>query len=50
MSPRLNGLGEENFVSLLKEAITHHDDAWLAKQLRSRNYMKEYEQRSKARW
>ena len=47
MSPRLNGLGEENFVSLLKEAITHHDDAWLAKQLRSRNYMKEYEQRRK---
>lgn len=47
MSPRLNELGEQNYVSLLKEAIIHHSDAWLAQQLRSRNYMKEREQRKK---
>lgn len=47
MSPRLNEDGEVNFVSLLKEAIKHHDDAWLAQQLRNQNYMKEYEQRRK---
>lgn len=47
MSPRLNELGEQNYVSLLKEAITSHDDAWLALQLRSRNYMKKHEQRRK---
>ena len=29
---------------LLKEAIEHHDDAWLAEQLRNRGYMKENEQ------
>ena len=45
ISPRLNELGEENYVYLLKEAIEHHDDAWLAQQLRSRGYMKENEQR-----
>lgn len=47
MSPRLNELGEQNYVSLLKEAITYHNDAWLAQQLRSRNYMKDREQRKK---
>ena len=45
MSPRLDELGEQNYVFLLKEAIKHHDDAWLAQQLRSRGYMKDYEQR-----
>ena len=47
MSPRLNEPGEQNYVSLLKEAIEHHDDAWLAQQLRSRGYMKDREQRRK---
>ena len=47
MSPRLNELGEQNYVSLLKEAIEHHDDAWLAHQLHGRGYMKDYEQRKK---
>ena len=47
MSKRFNELGEQNYVSLLKEAIEHHDDAWLAQQLRSRGYMKESEQRGK---
>ncbi len=45
ISPRLNELGEENYVYLLKEAIEYHDDAWLAQQLRSRGYMKGNEQR-----
>ena len=47
MSPRLNERGEQNYVSLLKKAIEHHDDAWLAQQLRSWGYMKESEQRRK---
>ena len=47
MSPRLNELGEQNYVSLLREAIEHHDDAWLAHHLRSHGYMKNYEQRRK---
>ena len=47
MSPRLNDLGKQNYVSLLKEAIEHRDDAWLAQQLRSQGYMKDYEQRKK---
>ena len=47
MSPRLNEPGEQNYVSLLKEAIEHHDDAWLAQQLHSRGYMKDHEQRRK---
>ena len=45
VSPRLNEPGEHDYVSLLKEAIEHHDDAWLAQQLRSRSYMRENEQR-----
>ncbi len=47
MSPRLNEPGERNYVSLLKEAIEHHDDAWLAQQLRSHSYMKENVPRKK---
>ena len=47
MSPRLNEPGEQNYVSLLKEAIEHHDDAWLAEQLRIRGYVKEDVQRKK---
>ena len=47
MSPRLNELGEQNYVSLLKETIEHHDDAWLAQQLHSRGYIKNNEQRRK---
>ena len=45
ISPRLNELGAQNYVSRLKEAIEHHDDAWLAQQLRSRGYLKDSEQR-----
>ena len=47
MSSRLNELGEQNYVSLLKETIEHHNDGWLAQQLRSQGYMKDYEQRRK---
>lgn len=45
MSNRLNELGKRNYVYLLKEAVEHHNDAWLAYQLRSRGYMTDYEQR-----
>ena len=47
MSQRLNELGSEKYVSLLIEAITHHNDAWLAQQLRIQNYMKDREPRGK---
>ena len=47
MSPRLNELGEQNYVDLLKEAIEHRDDEWLAQQLHSHGYMKNHEQRKK---
>ena len=47
ISPQLNELGAQNYVSVLKEAIEHHDDTWLAEQLRNRGYMKEHEQRKK---
>ena len=50
MSPRLNEPGEQNYVYLLREAIEHHDDAWLAQQLRSRGYMKEERTTQKAEW
>lgn len=47
ISERLNELGKQNYASLLKEAIEHHNDAWLAQQLRLRGYMKDYEQYKK---
>ena len=47
ISPRLNEVGQQSYVSLLKEAIEHYDDAWFASQLRSRGYIKDYEQRRK---
>lgn len=47
ISKRFNELGKQNYIPLLKEAIEHHDDDWLAQQLRSRSYMKEYEQRKR---
>ena len=47
INPRLNELGEQDYVPLFKEAIEHHDDAWFAQQLRSRGYMKENLQRKK---
>ena len=45
ISQHLNELGKQNYVSLLRDAIEHHDDVWIAQQLRSRGYMRENEQR-----
>ena len=45
ISKRFNELGKQNYVPLLKEAIEHHNDDWLAEQLCNRGYMKEHEQR-----
>ena len=44
ISKRFNELGKQNYVPLLKEAIEHHNDDWLAEQLCNRGYMKEHEQ------
>lgn len=33
VSPRLSNTGHQNYVTLLKEAVRQHDDAWLAEQL-----------------
>lgn len=45
MSPRLNEFGRQNYVHCLQEAVVHHNDGWLAQQLRSHGYMTDYEQR-----
>ena len=47
ISSRLNELGQQNYESLLKEAVCNHTDEWLADELRNRNYMKTNEQRRK---
>ena len=43
LSPRLNEHGRQNYVSLLKEAIGHYNDAWLADQLDKNGCMAEFE-------
>ena len=47
INPRLNELGEQNYVLLLKETIEYYNDAWLAEQLRSHGYIKENLERKK---
>lgn len=39
ISQHLNELGKQNYVSLLRDAIEHHDDVWIAQQLLHRGYM-----------
>ena len=43
ISPRLNTLGQSNWINLLKEAITHYTDDWLAHQLKVMGYMNTHE-------
>lgn len=38
ISPRLNPSGQQHFERLLTEAVSEHDDAWLAEQLRYGDY------------
>lgn len=47
ISPRLNEQGVQNYLSLLKEAVRHHEDAWLASELRRLGYMRAFEERRK---
>jgi hypothetical protein len=49
ISSRLNEQGKQNYAALLKEAVTSHDDAWLAGELRRRDYMNAYEERKTPR-
>ena len=46
LSPRLNENGRRNYASLLKEAIRHYNDAWLAVQLAKDDCMAAFEQRN----
>ena len=48
LSPRLNEHGQQNYVSLLKEAIGHYNDAWLADQLDKNACMAEFELRKQS--
>ena len=45
LSSRLNALGQSNWANLLKEAIAHHNDDWLANQLKVMGYMNTHETR-----
>jgi hypothetical protein len=47
LSPRLSQQGLHEYPELLREAITSHNDSWLAAQLRSRGIIKTEEQRRK---
>jgi len=48
-SPRLNSKGESEWIDLLRNAIEHHDDEWLANQIRRINGMKSYEMRQESK-
>lgn len=39
VSSRLNPLGQQDFKRLLVEAVSEHDDGWLAEQLRYGDYL-----------
>ena len=43
--PRLKSLGPSNWINMMKEAITHHNDDWLANQLKVMRYMNTHETR-----
>lgn len=45
ISPRLNSTGQSKWAELFREAITSHNDDWLANQLKARGYMKSHEER-----
>jgi hypothetical protein len=47
VSPRLSNTGQHNYVTLLKEAITAHDDVWLAEQLGGRGRVQRADPRRK---
>lgn len=45
ISSRLNAQGQSKWTGLLKEAIAHHNDDWLANQLKAMGYMNSHETR-----
>ncbi|MHB0776635.1 hypothetical protein [Halomonas sp. WWR20] len=45
LSPRLNRKGVERWRELLREAVDHHDDAWLAAEIRAQGLLKRTEPR-----
>jgi hypothetical protein len=47
ISSRLNETGAANWAALLGEAISTHDDAWLATEIRKRGLLKSHEERRK---
>jgi hypothetical protein len=47
ISPRLSNTGQQNYLTLLKQAVIEHDDAWLADELRSHKRMRDTEQKKK---
>jgi hypothetical protein len=47
VSPRLSNTGQQNYLTLLKQAVAEHDDSWLAEQLSSHKRMHETEQKKK---
>lgn len=47
ISPRLNQRGQQDYETLLREAIRENDDDWLASQLRFSGYMNAMESRRK---
>jgi hypothetical protein len=46
-SPRLTAEGQRQYVSLLREAIEHHDGEWLAAEIQRRGLLNTYEERRK---
>lgn len=49
LSRRFNADGKENYPELITLAVEQHDEAWLADEIRSNDYMKEVEIRQTKR-
>src|SRR4051794_25434317 len=47
VSPRLSNTGQQNYLTLLREAIGAHDEVWLADELQQLGRMRTTEQRRK---
>jgi hypothetical protein len=47
VSPRLSNTGQQNYLTLLREAVRAHDDPWLADELHSRGRMQRTESRAR---
>src|SRR5262249_36924523 len=47
VSPRLSNTGQQNYLTLLREAVRDHDAAWLAAELRGRGRLRATESRAR---